>query len=157
MNTMQPIRFQCSQQIPRSAVEICSAVADTASWSSFKGYGILPGIASAVYEKRTAQMLGSIIRVQSSDGSTYIEEIYQWIDGERIAMKFHDFSPPLSSIATHFTEEWLLQSANGGTFVTRSFEMFPRHAGAWPMLWFISQFFRQAIERNLKEMALIGR
>ncbi|MBK8433616.1 MAG: hypothetical protein IPL28_21085 [Chloroflexi bacterium] len=65
---MKPITFACHKQIPKSAVEICTEIADVARWSEFGGYGVLPGIAHAEYETKTADMLGSRIRCATQMG-----------------------------------------------------------------------------------------
>mgnify|MGYP001254184888 CR=1 FL=1 len=151
---MQPIVFECHQFIPASAAEIAATIADTEQWKSFGGYGFLPGIASAVYEKRTDDMIGSRIRVQNTDGSSHVEEIYAWNEGEKVAMKMHEFTPPLSRMAGYFTEEWTFVPQGSGTLVTRHFELYARHWGTRPFLWLISLLFRRAIARNLAEMAV---
>jgi hypothetical protein len=150
---MQPIMFQCSQVLQVSGIEICAQAADLTQWSGFSGYGILPGIARAEYEKRTDNMVGSRIRVHNTDGSTHVEEIYEWVPGKKISMKFGGFTPPLSQIATHFTEEWVIQETDGGTLVTRYFQMFPVNLITRPSLWLISLFFRRAIDSQLAAMA----
>lgn len=150
---MRPIIFQCSQTIPKSAADICAEIADTARWAEFGGYGILPGIENAAYEKRTADMVGSRIRVRNTDGSEHVEEIYKWIPGEAVGMRFGDFTPPLSYLATQFTEEWRFQAANGATHVVRQFQMFPTRSATRPVLWLISHLFRRAIARHLAQMA----
>ncbi|HUF39344.1 MAG TPA: hypothetical protein VMN57_12540 [Anaerolineales bacterium] len=47
-------------------------------------------------------MTGLRIRVQNTDGSTYVEEILVWDPPTRIPMKLHEFSPPLGGLADHF-------------------------------------------------------
>ena len=64
-------------------------------------------------------------------------------------MKLHEFTPPLSRLASHFTEEWHLQPTTGGTHVTRSFQMVATHSLTRPFLWLISLLFRRAIARHL--------
>lgn len=150
---IKPITFQCTQTIARPATAIAAEIADTARWREFRGYGILPGIDSAEYETQTADMVGSRIHVRNTDGSEHVEEIYRWVPGEEIAMKLHEFTPPLGRLATHFTEEWRFQVENGATRVTRKFEMFPTRSTTRPAVWFISLFFRRAIARHLAEMA----
>lgn len=150
---MRPIRFACSQRIAQSAPAICAEIADVARWREFKGYGLLPGIADAVYEQRTETMIGSRVRVRNTDGSGHVEEFYAWEPTKQVAMKFDDFTPPLHYLATHFTEEWYFEPQTGGTLVTRKFQLFPKHAAARPVLWLISLVFRRAIARHLAEMA----
>lgn len=150
---MQPITFERSNVIPSSPVEICRAIADVDRWSEFSGYAFLPGIASAVYVARSVDMVGSRIRVRNTDGSEHVEEVLEWRDGEKVVMKLHDFTPPLSHLATHFLEEWGFSAQNGSTLVTRRLQMYPRYFWTRPLLWLISLLFRQAIARNLEEMA----
>ena len=150
---MQPIVFQCSQVIAAPGTDITSAIADTALWNQFKGYWILPGIESAEYEVRTEDMVGSRIRVRSTDGSEYVEEIYRWVPGHAVGMKLHEFSPPLSHFATHFLEEWSFRAEGKATVVTRTLRMFPSRPLARPIVWVISHFMRRAIARHLAQIA----
>lgn len=150
---MKPIGFTCRQLIHASGVEICAGIADTTRWSEFSGYGPLPGIESASYETCPDDMLGARIRVRNRDGSEHIESIYRWQPGVAVAMKLHEFTPPLSRLATHFTEEWSLQAQGQATLVTRRFQMFPVSAAARPLLWLISLLFRRAIDHHLAYMA----
>lgn len=154
---MNPIGFQCHHIIARTGSEICSEIADTAHWGGFTGYGILPGIESAEYEKRTDDMVGSRIRVRNTDGSQHVEEITKWVPGREVGMKLHEFSPPLSHLATHITEEWDFQAQDHATLVTRTFHIFPRRAATRPIVWLISLFFRRAIARHLAAMAAMAR
>lgn len=150
---MQPVRFACSATINKSATAICTEIADVARWREFPGYGPLPGIANAAYERRTDNMVGSCIRVQNTDGSTHVEEITVWEPGARVAMRLGEFAPPLCHLATHFTEEWRFAGDNGAARVTRTFALFPKHAVTRPLLWLVAQLFRRAVARHLASMA----
>jgi hypothetical protein len=153
---MKPIMFQCHRVIPRPADVICLEIADVTRWSEFKGYGVLPGVENARYEKRSDDMIGSRIRVRNSDGSEHVEVIYKWVLGEEVAMKFHDFTPPLSYLATHFTEEWNLKATSNGTHVTRTFRLYPSQRATRPLLWLISLLLRQAIRQHLENISTIS-
>lgn len=150
---MRPIEFRCEAVIPRSGERICADIADLSKWPLFTGYGPLPGIAAAEYELRTDHMVGSRIRVRNTDGSRHVEEIRDWTPGASVGMTLRDFTPPLSGLATHFTEEWRFAAAGGATRATRSFRMFPRSAAARPAVWLISLLFRRAIAHHLRLMA----
>jgi hypothetical protein len=150
---MRPIAVQCSRLIPRPATAICEEIADTTRWGEFKGYGPLPGIAHAEYEHRTNTMVGSRIRVRSTDGSLHTEEIERWVPGSEVAMRLHDFTPPLSRLATHFTETWGFHSEQHGTLVTRVFHLYPRRPATRPALWLIARLLQRAVARQLREMA----
>lgn len=150
---MNPIEFECTQTIPAPADVIFDRIADTATWSAFRGYGILPGIRSAAYEMRAPAMVGSRIRVRNTDGSEHVEEIYKWEAGSAIAMRLLEFGAPLSSLAAQYSEEWRFEPRPSGTSVSRRIRMYPKSAFTRPMLWLISLLLKQAIARNLDEMA----
>jgi hypothetical protein len=151
---VNPITFQRSKHIAKSPAGIAAEIADTARWSEFPGYGFLPGIERAQFEVRTDDMTGSRVRVYNSDGSQHVEEIIIWQPEQRIVMKLQEFTPPLSRLATHFIEEWNFVPQNGVTHVTRKFKMYPAQPLTRPLLWFISLFFRKAVEAHLEDMAL---
>lgn len=152
---MNPVEFQCIQHIARSANDICDMIADTSLWSNFQGAGVLPGIAHAEYELRTEDMVGSRIAVKNSDGSRHVEVIDRWDKGHKVAMRFVDFSPPLSKLATHFTEEWTFESVPGGVNVTRKFALFPKGRGARIALAIIARPLKQAVANHLHAMAKV--
>lgn len=149
---MRPIIFECTAVIPKPATEICVEIATVSRWQEFKGYGVLPGIASAHYEHKTSDMLGSRIRVQNTDGSSHVEEICAWQPGEKVVMKLHHFSPPLDRLAAYFLEEWTFESTNNGTLVRRNFQLFAKQPATRPLLWLISLLFKRAIARHLTQM-----
>lgn len=150
---MRPITFARRAVIPYSASEIAAAIADPSLWSQFKGYGPLPGIESAVYEKRTDDMAGSIIRVRNTDGSAHVEEILVWEPERQVVMKLHEFTPPLARLADRFIEEWTFEPDGRATHVTRRLELYPTGAAARPVLWLISLLFRRAVAHHLEQMA----
>lgn len=152
MSSPQPIRFSCRAQFAAGPQQIAAQIADLARWSEFQGYGFLPGIAQAEFEEPGGARTGARIRVRNTDGSTHVEEILAWEPERRILMKLHEFTPPLSRLASHFTEEWLFFPQEDRTEVHRRFEMFPRGPAARPLLWLISRLFRRAIERQLKSL-----
>lgn len=150
---MQPIVFSCQRTIPKSGTEIAAEIANMERWSEFDGYGPLPGIERAEYELRTETMIGSRVRVRNRDGSTHVEEFYEWDPGHKISMKLHEFSPPLSRLATHFLEEWTFVPQGSATHVTRTFQLFPKSSFTRPLLWIISLLFRRAVAHHLAQMA----
>jgi hypothetical protein len=148
-----PISFTRSAHVPLAPSAITDTIADVSQWSRFEGYGPLPGIAEAVYELRTDDMVDSRIRCTNTDGSTHTEEIYEWEPGERIVLVLQDFSPPLSMIAAQFVEEWELEAEGEGSRVVRRLDLHPKNALMWLPLWLISLLFRRAIAKQLREMS----
>jgi hypothetical protein len=149
---MKPITFACRRAIPQPAEAIADDIADMSRWPEFNGYAFLPGIERAEYETRTAEMVGSRIRVRNRDGSGHVEVITEWQPGRRITMRIGEFTPPLSRLASHFIEDWRFEAAAGGTGVTRSFDLYPARPLTRPFLWLISLFFRRAIDAHLADM-----
>jgi hypothetical protein len=149
---MTPIRFACTATLPLRPADIVGQILDLDRWTEFTGYGVLPGIRAAEYEVRTPGVVGSRIKVTNTDGSQHFEEIVEWLPDRRVRLRMTGFSPPLCRIATEFVESWEFRPADGGTAVTRSFEMVPKFALARYVLWLISLLLRKAIARHLREM-----
>ena len=150
---MKPVTFAESRFIPRPAGEIAAGIADLSRWPEFGGYGPLPGIAGAEYEAPGEEMVGARIRVHDKDGASHVETVEVWEPPERIVLRLHAFTLPLSRLASHFTEAWQFEERAGGTEVVRRLEMHPRSALARPALWAISLLMRRAIARHLAQMA----
>jgi hypothetical protein len=148
----RPIRFSCSAILPASPVQIAERIARVESWCEFRGYGPIPGIASAVYELRTAELKGSRIRVRNEDRSHHVEEITEWAPNERVVLQLGEFSPPLSSLASRFVEEWEFTPVPEGTRATRSFSLYPRNSLTRLPLWVISRMLRRAAAEHLRHM-----
>ncbi len=150
---MRPITFQRRQFFRQAPGEIAAEFADVNRWKEFEGYGLLPGIAHAEYETRTPHMIGSRVRVHNRDGSQHVEDVVDWQPDQRIVIKLHQFTPPLSRLASHVVEEWTLAPQDGSTLVTRSFQMYPTSALARLPLWLIARLFSRAVAVHLAQIA----
>lgn len=151
---MKPIIFEVKKAISSPPEKICEKVLDVANWSDFDGYGILPGIEKAEFEKRTKAIDGSRIRVTNSDGSEHIEDIIEWDLGKRLGMKMHEFPTTLSYIATHFIEDWNFEeSSDNETLIIRKFELYPTSFLTRPVLRQISSLLRKGVEKHLDQIA----
>ena len=151
---MKPIEFEVKKIIKSPAKEISKKALDVTTWSSFEGYGILPGIERAEFEKRTKKIIGSRIRVQNSDGTEHFEEVLEWVPGKKIVMKIHEFPTTLSYLTTHFIEEWNFEkSGKNETLVTRKFQLYPTSFLTRPFLSQIAAFIEKSIAKQLDEIA----
>jgi hypothetical protein len=149
---MKPIKFSCEATLPQKPEEIASQILDLSRWHDFNGYGPLPGIKHAEFETKTAEVVGTRIRVTNRDGSTHVEEIVMWDPVRRLSLYMHEFSPPVSRLATGFDETWEFQENNDGTKVVRSFELHPKSVLAKPLLMLISFLLKRGIKRHLEQM-----
>jgi hypothetical protein len=147
---MKPITFSCEALLPQAPAEIAAQILDVSNWTDFTGYGIIPGIASAEFETRTDDVVGSRIRVINKDGSTHIEEIVVWEIDKRLRLDMKEFSPPLSRLASGFEESWEFNREGELTHAVRSFIIYPRSFLTRPLLRFVSIFLRKAIARHLE-------
>jgi hypothetical protein len=149
---MRPITFSCEATLPQHPEEIASQILDLSKWPEFNGYGPLPGIRVAEFETKTAEIVGTRIRVTNRDGSTHVEEIVEWEPTRCLRLHMHEFSPPVSRLATSFDESWEFEPNGDKTHVVRSIEMHPKSALTRPLLWLIALLLRRAIARHLKQM-----
>jgi hypothetical protein len=150
---MSPIRIVLSGTVNLTPAEIAAEILNLERWPEFQGYGPLPGIRSAEFERRTPELVGTRIRVTNTDGSCHVEEILEWNVDSRLHLRLHEFSPPLSRLARHFDEVWSLRETSTGTTVVRSMELVPLSGWTWPILWGISWLLRGALRRHLRQMA----
>lgn len=149
---MKPIRFSCRARLSQMPLQIAAAILDLNQWPRFTGYGPLPGIRSAVFETRTADVVGTRIRVVNRDGSGHIEEIVAWEPERRLQLDLKEFTPPVSRLAVRFEEVWEFEAVADGTDVVRRFALYPRSWFSRPVLWVISLLLKRAIERHLRQM-----
>ena len=150
---MLSIRVVCSARLKPSPGEIAAQILDLDRWLEFRGYGPLPGIRAAQFEKQTSEVVGTRIRVLNTDGSLHVEEVVVWEPETHLQLRLEDFSPPMSRLARHMVEDWRFSLVEGGTQVSRSMEIVPRHFWTWPLLWCISWLLRGALRRHLQQMA----
>lgn len=151
---MKPITFSCQTTLTQAPEEIAGQILDLSKWPDFEGYGPLPGIKQAELEVETPDVVGTRIRVTNRDGSTHIEEIVEWAPTRRLRLHMHEFSKPVSRLATSFDETWEFERDGDRTRVVRSFEMRPRSALTRPLLWLVSFLLARAIARHLEQMRL---
>jgi hypothetical protein len=86
----------------------------------FGRQAVAPGVAAAEFEQRTADVVGSRIRVTRKDGSSYIEEIVEWEPDKHVAMEVKDFSESMASAGYRFKESWDFERIGDKTKVCRS-------------------------------------
>jgi hypothetical protein len=131
---------------------IAGQILDLKKWSEFQGFGPLPGIKTAEFDRQTPEIVGTRIRVTNLDGSSQIEEIVEWDPDRRIRLHMLEFAPPLSRLATLFVETWEFARIGDVTHVNRNFELYPKSIVTWPALWLISHLLKRAIARHLRQL-----
>jgi hypothetical protein len=151
-SNMRPLRFTCRAVLQSSPTTIAELMLDLNTWTSFRGYGCLPGIRAARFEKRTPEVVGTRIAVVNTDDSRHVEEIVEWNLPQRVALRMQDFSPPLAKLATHIDEVWTFSESDEGTALERSFAMYPKNWFAGVFLRLIAPMLRRAVDRHLADL-----
>lgn len=152
---MGPIGFGCVTRVPFAPEEFAAKVIAVEEWASFRGWGPIPGIASASFLERTPGIVGSRIAVLNTDGSRHVEEVTIWRP-DVVALRMSSFSNALlARLATHFDETWSLdRSGERETIVTRSFALHPKNLAGAVVLRGVASMLRRACLRQFEEMKL---
>ncbi|MGD9791332.1 MAG: hypothetical protein AB7Q00_10520 [Phycisphaerales bacterium] len=155
VRALAPVCFACRRRSRTTLQEIADAILDLENWSSFTGWGPLPGIRSARFVTRSVEFVGTVFAVTDTRGDTYTESITRWDPETILEIRMDGFVTPLSNLSTHFFERWTIEHDSGASssetgmpVVVRSFEMYPKSRIARPALWFIGQMMRRAVDRH---------
>lgn len=149
---MKPITFSCDAILPAAPAEIASQILDLSRWLDFKGYGIIPGIQSACFEKRTEEIIGTQIRVTSTDDTSYLAVIVEWNPESRVVIARINFSGPLSALADSIEESWDFTESGNETRVTRTLKLAPKSFVAKAALYGVSIPLKRAIQLHLEQL-----
>ena len=155
----ESIHFAVSAALPQSPDDIASAILDLSRWPEFTGWGPIPGVRSASWLVRTDDIVGSVIAVTNTDGSTHQEEITAWAPPDRLALRLFAFSRPLSLLAREFTEVWDFESVESSattavrTHARRTFELSSRSIITRPAVAVIGAMLYRAIIAQMTDLA----
>ena len=147
------ITFSITLESTRTPEAICWDIFDFEQWSSFEGYGPVPAIRKATGKASQSSIIGTEVYVENMDGSQHVETIESFEAYTSLVMRISDFSSPLRYLATHFIERWDLSQRPATYRVTRTFELYPRNALAFPLLWIVSRFLSKAVEIHTRHVA----
>ena len=126
----------------------------TENFTSFTGFGPIPGIREALYETPGNPRLGSVRRIVKTDGTAHREEITVFEPPVRHVSRITGIAPPFSWLVSSGEDDWLFAADGSGTLVTRrfSFEL------TTPLAVLIAAplthvFMRIAVRRDLRNIA----
>ena len=63
-----------------------------------------------------------------------LQEIVEWEPDRRLRLRMHEFSVPLSRLATGFVETWEFQPVGSKTKIIRWFKLYAKSILAWPLI-----------------------
>lgn len=131
---------------------------DAANFTSFVGFGPVPGIRKASYETAGPPRLGSTRRILKTDGTEHIEEITVFERPSRHTSRITALSPPFSWLVRSGQDDWKFVADGSGTVVERTFTFtltYPLAAlVAFPLLHL---FMRMAVRRDLRNLGVAFR
>lgn len=143
--------FRTISQTPAVPDTVFAYIIDLANWSSFAGWGPLPGIVEASLPAGETMRLGARVQVRNTDGSTHHEVVTAFDPGRAYAVRMEP-TPPATWLMDRIEEEVELAPVPSGTRVTRTFRVWPRSALTYPLVWVIAHvMLRRAIHRHDRE------
>lgn len=147
------IEFQLSKKLSMIPEDICDEIFDVSHWPEFKGYGPLPGIATARRSNYSEARIGTRFEVTNRDGSCHVETVIEYVPGKKLVLRFDEFSKPLAFFASHFIETYRFDRVRNATNVDRSFQLFPRNIAGRMLLSIVSIFLKKAVRNHLEQLA----
>ncbi|GAB5496125.1 MAG: hypothetical protein Phyf2KO_12050 [Phycisphaerales bacterium] len=146
------LRYTITARFRETPEVVADTILDLAQWSSFRGWGPLPGIRSAEFLEHMPDVVGTRIGVTNTDGSRHVEEIVEWDVGHRLHIRLCEFPKPLSLLADRFDEYWIFGDTADGSLADRVIEIVPRHLLGRMVLPIIGWMLMKAIRRHITDL-----
>lgn len=123
--------------------KVFDGVADLANWSSFTGWGPMPGIVKAELVEGQRVEAGARVRVTNTDGSVHHERFEEFERGRRLRIRM-ELGPPASRFLSSIVEtlEW------DGRRLVRHFVVTPRAWWTAPIARVLAFLLRKAALRH---------
>ena len=147
------ISFSIETHITGNPKEFLEAIFIVENWTSFSGWGPIPGIDTAILDISDDSKIGTTIDVTNKDGSTHRETVVEYVPGERLVMRMDKFSAPLARFASHFLETWDLEKESDSYRLVRSFELYPKNTMGKIVLPIVSIMLKKAVRKHTLELA----
>jgi len=147
------IIFSVTEESSIDAKAICEGIFDVENWTSFEGYGPLPGVKQATMISPQGNRVGTVFSVENIDGSSHKEIVEAYSPEIALTLRMYDFSPPLSRLSTHFVEKWDFGSIQTKRQIRREFELYPKSFIWYFPLWLISLLLRRAVSKHTRMIA----
>lgn len=151
------VKFTITRLFHVPAQRLFDFTNDAANFISFAGYGPIPGILHARYETPGPPRLGSIRRIQKTDGTEHVEEITVFERPSRHVSRITGFEAPFSWLVREGSDDWTFQGSGGLTVVERTFTFELTTVFVAPVAWVLMHFMKEAVRRDLTNiMAKVG-
>jgi hypothetical protein len=148
-----PLTIEVGRSIPAPIPAVRAYLGDITNLVDFTGYGPIPGIGSAAWERGDGAMAGDVRKVINTDGSSHREEVVR-VEARVIEDRIYDFDSPLRHLVAEIRDRFELSEADGGTRLERRFEIHLRSPLAAPLAYLIAALFlRPALMRHHDRLA----
>lgn len=156
---MKPTTFTWKEIHKSAPAVLAKRILDLRRVREVGNESVVPGIASATFETRTADVVGTRIHVKSKDGTSYVEEVTEWEPERRVTLEVKEFSESMASSGYRFEESWEFQRLGNKTHVVRSLTVYDKSANTRPEPHQTSVNMSGAFSRHLRHIgqALLGR
>jgi hypothetical protein len=119
------------------------------NFTSFVGYGPIPGIRVARYRDDLGPRLAAVRDVENTDGSAHVEEVTVFDRPRRHDARIHRFGAPFSPLAREAGDDWRFSEERGATRIDRTFRVELTSALVLPAALVLKGFLRRAVRRDL--------
>ena len=139
--------FVTTSETARPPDETFDFMVDLSRWSTFRGFGPVPGIVRAELVEGASIGQGSRVRVVNTDDSVHHEVIVRFERGRHLGLRM-ELSPPASYVLDGIDETVELTPSGRGTRVERRFELRARSRLTAPVAWLVRRMLRRAVEAH---------
>ena len=131
-----PTVLQCGWPPERAWTFVC----DPEHWSTFVGYGPVPGIVRArLIEGGAIERPGSRIRVDNTDGTTHHEVVVASDVGRHFALRM-ELGGIAAWLFASFEEDLRFEADAAGTRIHRTFRLEPTGWATAPLVWAFARY-----------------
>jgi Polyketide cyclase / dehydrase and lipid transport len=148
------VKFTITRLFHAPAQRVFDFTNDDNNFTSFTGYGPIPGITRARYETPGPPRLGAIRRIEKTDGTEHREEITLFQPPTRHTSRITGLTPPFSWLVREASDDWIFRAEGKAlTVVERTFSFELTTPLAAPVAWLILQLFmKKAIARDMNHI-----
>ena len=141
-----------------SPPKVWALMTDLDAMTDFSGYGPIPGIKRAEWLTGNGTNVGSVRRIENTDGSSHREEVMAVEPRRLLVDRIHALDSPLRFLVSEATDRFELAEEGDGTRLVRRFRFELRTALAWPITLVFRPLFRRALRRqhDAMEKRLMG-
>lgn len=145
------VKFTITRLFQLPAGHVFDFTNDAANFTTFSGYGPIPGVVKARYVTPGSPRLGSVRRILKSDDTEHVEEITAFDRPTRHTSRLTELAPPFSWLVREGEDDWRFRAEGPSlTVVDRTFSFELTTPAVAVIAWLILHLFmKKAVQRDL--------